>query len=167
LLGETIDVPAPKARTPRTVTPPDPNVKPETPRTTAPPAIEPPQLPPPNPAQASGADWAGSWNSPEITDPDNKDQKFTLVINFELIGSNLVGTVRDGAARFPVMDAKVTGNSISFYTQSSVTLGNELKPYKQFYSGVRSGDIIGFRSWDDLGGTPFAFDARRSGPARK
>ena len=39
--------------------------------------------------QASSKDWAGSWNSPEITDPDYKDQKFTLVIEFELIGANL------------------------------------------------------------------------------
>jgi hypothetical protein len=51
--------------------------------------------------QASSKDWAGSWNSAEITDPDYKDQKFTLVIEFELTGANLNGRVKDGIATFP------------------------------------------------------------------
>jgi hypothetical protein len=135
------------------------------------PETPPPPAPPmpvaPNPAPIASVDWAGTWNSAEITDPDNQDQKFTLFMEFELIGGNLIGTVKDGAARFAIMEAKVTGTSISFYTQSEVTQGKELKPYKQLYSGVRSGNTIRFRSWDDIGGTPFTFDVRRSGPARR
>ena len=117
--------------------------------------------------QASSKDWAGSWNSPEITDPDYKDQKFTLVIEFELTGANLNGRVKEGIATFSIMDPKVTGNSISFYTQSEVTSGDKLTPYKQLYYGVRTGDTIRFRSWDDLGGTPFEFEARRISPTRR
>ena len=150
--GETSPASVPPLETPRTVTPPPP---------------APPEPVAPKPALVASVDWAGKWNSAEITDPDNKDQKFTLFMEFELIGGNLIGTVKDGAARFPIMEAKVTGNAISFYTQSEVTLGNELKAYKQLYSGVRSGNTIRFRSWDDLGGTPFTFDVRRSGPARR
>ena len=121
----------------------------------------------PKAAQAFNTDWAGSWKSGEITDPDYKDQKFTLAIAFELIGDNLIGRVKDGMATFPIMDLKAAGNSISFYTQSEVTSGDNLLPYKQQYYGVRTGDTIRFRSWDDLGGTPFEFEARRTRPAPK
>jgi hypothetical protein len=152
--GETYPTATPKSEAPNTVT--------ANPAETLKPAEA------PKPAQASSGDWAGSWNSAEITDPDYKDQKFTLIIEFELIGDNLIGRVKDGIARFPITDPKVTGNSISFYTQSEVTTsGDKLMPYKQLYYGVRTGETIRFRSWDDLGGTPFEFEARRTGPTRK
>ena len=111
--------------------------------------------------------WAGSWKSPRITDPDFKDQKFTLIVEFEMIGANLVGRVRDGIATFTVIDPQITGDSVAFYTQSEVTTGGMNRPYKQFYYGVRTGDTIRFRSWDDLGGTPFEFTARRAETTRR
>ena len=119
----------------------------------------------PHPAAASIADWAGSWKSAEITDPDIEDQKFTLVVEFEVVGEKLIGRVKDGPASFSIVDPKVAGNTVTFYYQSEISTSDpdKPKPYKQYFHGVRIGNTIKFRSWDDLGSTPIRFDARRTG----
>jgi hypothetical protein len=111
----------------------------------------------------------GKWSTPVLTNPYAENEKFTLVFEFEMFGEKLSGSVTDDGEHYGIVDGKVRGDVISFYTQGEVNDGNETKPYKDFYDGKVKGDRIEFRRQDDLsnGGIPMNFVATRHAGLRQ
>jgi len=106
---------------------------------------------------------AGKWSTLQLTNPYAENEKFTLVFEFEMLGDKLLGTVIDSGHQFAILGGKANGDVVSFYTQSEAILGDETKPFKEFYDGIVKGDRIEFRRQDDLssGGIPMKFVATR------
>ena len=106
-----------------------------------------------------------------FADAYDKTGRPRLVLEFVQQGSTVLGTVtesdRDGsnASTRPIVDGKIMGKVISFYTQGEVTLSDDTRPYKESYFGTanKSNDEITFKRSDDLpnGGVAVTFVAKR------
>ena len=58
---------------------------------------------------------------------------------------------------------QIKGDAVVFYTQSEVTSGSDLQPYKEHYHGTLKGSVIEFIRQNDVpsGGLPQRFTATR------
>jgi hypothetical protein len=106
---------------------------------------------------------AGKWITQALTNPYADNEHFTLLFDFEMFGDKVTGSITESGDRSGIFEGKISGNVVSFYTQSEVLIGNETKPYKTFYDGRVIGDRIEFIRQDDLsnGGVPLKFVATR------
>jgi hypothetical protein len=114
---------------------------------------------------------AGKWKTDTIANGYHEAERSKLVLEFVQEGNRLLGTVtegdQDGRSAFTreIIDAKIVGTTISFYTRGEVTSSDGTRPYKESYMGTvnKSGDQISFKRIDDLpnGGVAEMFVASR------
>jgi hypothetical protein len=114
---------------------------------------------------------AGKWKTEAIANAYDKTDRSKLVLEFVQEGNTLLGTVtegdQDGKSAFTggIIDAKIVGTTISFYTRGEVTSSDGTRPYKESYLGTvnKTGDQITFKRIDDLpnGGVAETFVASR------
>jgi len=113
----------------------------------------------------------GKWRTEALTNPYDETERYTLLLDLVQQGDTLSGTVReidvgenDGFAR-SIIEGKVKGKAISFYTRGEVTSDNGTQPYKESYSGIigKNESELSFERLDDLpeGGVPEKFVAKR------
>jgi hypothetical protein len=116
-------------------------------------------------------DIAGKWRTQALTNPYDESEQYVLLFDFLQRGDALSGTVTemdvDGTNAFArsIMEGKIKGNLISFYTTGEVTSDEGTRPYKEAYSGIlnKKRNEIAFKRLDDLpdGGIVETFVAAR------
>jgi len=117
----------------------------------------------------------GKWRTEVFTNAYNNKERSRLVLEIIQQEDTLSGTVTESnpdgrqAVSSVIVDGKITGNLISFYTRGEVYTGDPHppgSPYKESYFGTlnNSGDEIAFKRFDDLigGGEQETFIAKRS-----
>lgn len=114
---------------------------------------------------------AGKWKTEAIANAYHETERSKLVLEFVQEGNTLLGTVTEGeqegrsAFTREIIDAKIVGTTISFYTRGEVTSSDGTRPYRESYLGTvnSSGDQITFKRMDDLpnGGAAETFVASR------
>jgi hypothetical protein len=114
---------------------------------------------------------AGKWRTETFTDAYDKTATTRLTFDFAQQGGTLSGTVTEAdadgrnASTHVILDGRIQGKAVSFYTQGEVSAGDDARPYKESYSGIanQSNNEIAFTRIDDLpsGGLPEKFVARR------
>jgi hypothetical protein len=117
----------------------------------------------------TNVDITGKWSTQELTNPFDENDKFRLFFDFEIKGNTLVGSVRQASTtdqysiRDGILDGRISGNVISFYTLEQSSFGNESVTYKDLYYGsVLKGEIeFTLQSDRPWGFPPQKFVARR------
>ena len=115
------------------------------------------------------ADVSGRWATQELTNPFDEDDKFRLEFEVEVKGHNLLGSIRQVSTRNAytvrkgILEGKIEGNTVSFYTPGQAISGNEKITYKDYYYGSVSKDEIEFTLQSDRpwGFPPQRFTAKR------
>ncbi len=115
---------------------------------------------------------AGKWRTQVLINPYDETERSILIFEFMQQGDTLSGRVaemdEDGSNSFArtIIDGKIKGNVISFYTQGEVTSSEGTQRYKESYLGSlnKNRDEIAFKRLDDLpsGGVPETFVAKRN-----
>lgn len=114
---------------------------------------------------------AGNWRTQTVTNPYDDSDHYVLLFDFVQQGDALSGTVTemdfDGTDAFArsIMEGKIKGNVISFYTQGEVDFDQERRAYKDVYSGnvSKNRNEIAFTRLNNLpgGGVVERFAAAR------
>ena len=118
-------------------------------------------------------DIAGKWQTQVLINPNDESEQSILVLEFMQQGDTLQGTVTEMDAdrrhsfAKSIIDGKIHGNIVSFYTQGEITWSENTRPYKEFYSGSVNNNKseIAFKRQTDVpsGGVPETFAAKRIG----
>ena len=122
-------------------------------------------------ATATAEDISGTWLTPALSNPYDRNQKSTLHFEFQQSGAALFGTVSEksaeksamGGADKGIKGGEVHGAAIVFYTEGLTTTGSGVRPYKETYHGTLKGAVIEFVRQNDVasGGLPQKFTATR------
>jgi flagellar hook assembly protein FlgD len=115
---------------------------------------------------------AGKWRTQVLINPYDESERSMLVLEFMQQGDTLSGTVTqmdvDGSNSFArsIIDGKIKGNVVSFYTQGETTWFEGTRLYKESYFGRlnKNKDEIAFKRLNDVpsGGVSETFVAKRN-----
>ena len=122
--------------------------------------------------QSKPAGIAGKWRTPVLASAYDKQQRFTLLFEFVADGDSFSGTVteagEDGAhvVTRVIKNGKRKDESISFFTEGLVTMGDANAAYKEYYFGTfdQARKEMSFKRLNDVvpgGGEPEYFAASR------
>lgn len=98
---------------------------------------------------------SGRWATQELTNPFDKYDKFRMHFELEIKGDTLLGVVRRVSTRERygdekgILDGRIKGNTISFYTIEQSSLGDREYIYKNYYHGTVLEDEIEFTLQSD------------------
>ena len=114
---------------------------------------------------------AGNWRTQTVTNPYDDSEQYVLLFDFVQQGDALSGTVTetdvDGTDAFArsIMEGRIKGNVVSFYTQGEVDVDEGRRTYKDIYSGnvSKNRNERAFTRLNDLpgGGVAEVFAAAR------
>lgn len=116
-----------------------------------------------------GSNVAGKWWTNLFTNAYEQTERSRLMLEFVQQGDTLLGTVTETDAdgksviTSAIVDGKIVGKTISFYTRGEVT--DATRSYRESYFGTvnRANNQITFKRFDDLpsGGVAETFAAKR------
>jgi len=122
-------------------------------------------------------DVTGKWKTKVLTDPWFADTSYVLLFEFKARDGRLIGVVSESEPgrrpkRKAILDGRIQGEFISFYTAESLWTVKSMVPnkpnvrelvtYKHFYDGAVLGDRIEFMKYSDRPDLePWEFEAIR------
>ena len=121
-------------------------------------------------------DVTGKWKTTLLTDPWTVDKRYELLFELKTRDARLIGVVSERESgrltRKAILDGKIQGKFISFYTAETLWTRKKIDPskpavqeqviYKHFYEGTVLNDRIQFMKYSDYPGfEPWEFEALR------
>ena len=111
----------------------------------------------------------GTWKTQALTNQFNTNQQWTFTFEFDAKDTTLLGTViltpfgDNRSYKKGILEGKIEGHNISFYTPQTAWLGTERMVYKDLFYGTVSRDEIEFiQNSDRQGGfIPQKFTAKK------
>ena len=127
--------------------------------------------------KAAGAAIEGRWKSEVLVNRFDKNERYRLHFEFEVIGAKLLGQItrrstKDSKRRYPattraIEDGRIEDGVVSFKESFKVMLGSATERHARDFTGAAKGGRLRFFVQDTLGNPPLKFTAERAPEPRR